>query len=321
MTHALHLSTTLIALALLLDAVLGDPRWFLPHPARMIGAAISWGEDLLHTGDGQEDLRRGGVLTAAVVVLPAGVIWAIIGICDRLDPAFGALVALAIAWTALAARGLDSAAREVQDALLRGDEPAARRAMPALVGRDPESLDPDAMIRATVESVAENASDGVIAPLLFLFVAGPVGAIAYKAINTLDSMIGHRDERYTYFGRFAARLDDLANWIPARVTALCIIGASEAWSRRGGNAYSVWRRDAGKHESPNAGHPEAAMAGGLGIQLGGGAVYEGEKIERALLGEVECPPTVDAIASALTIFKIATLIAFVGVAIIRAVIV
>jgi adenosylcobinamide-phosphate synthase len=320
MTHAFHLSTTLIALALLLDVVLGDPRW-LPHPTRMIGAAISWGEGILYTGDGPEDLPRGAVLAVAVVVLSAGVTWAIIETCDRIDPACGALAALAIAWTTLAARGLDSAAREVQDALLRGDEPGARRAMPALVGRDPLSLDREAMIRATVESVAENASDGVIAPLLFLFVAGPVGSITYKAINTLDSMIGHRDERYTYFGRFAARLDDAANWVPARVTALCIIGASEAWSRRGGNAYSVWRRDAGKHESPNAGHPEAAMAGGLGIQLGGSAVYEGEKIERALLGEAEGPALVDAIASARNIFKIATLIAFLVLAAIRAAIV
>jgi adenosylcobinamide-phosphate synthase len=320
MMHALHLSTTLIALALLLDVLLGDPRW-LPHPARMIGAAISWGEGALHTGDAQEDLRRGAVLAAAVVALSAGVTWAIIETCDRIDPAMGALAALAIAWTTLAARGLDSAAREVQDALSRGDETAARRAMPALVGRDPGSLDREAMIRATVESVAENASDGVIAPLLFLFVAGPVGAIAYKAINTLDSMIGHHDERYTYFGRFAARLDDLANWVPARTAALCIIGASEAWSRRGGNAYSVWRRDAGKHESPNAGHPEAAMAGGLGIQLGGAAVYDDEKIERALLGDSEGPAMVEAIAGARTIFRIATLIAFMAVAAIRAAVV
>jgi adenosylcobinamide-phosphate synthase len=317
MTHALQLSTTLIGLALLLDVVLGDPRW-LPHPARMIGAAISWGEGLLHTGAAQEDLRRGAVLAAGVVVLSAGVTWAIIELCDRIDPAMGALAALTVAWTTLAARGLDSAAREVQDALLRGDEPAARGAMPALVGRDPRSLDRAAMIGATVESVAENTSDGVIAPLLLLFVAGPVGAIGYKAINTLDSMIGHRDEHYTYFGRFAARLDDLANWVPARVAALCIIGASEAWLRRGGNAYAVWRRDAGKHESPNAGHPEAAMAGGLGIQLGGAAVYEGERIERALLGEAEGPATIEAIANARTIFKIATLIAFVGLAAIRA---
>jgi len=320
MMHALHLSTTLIASALLLDVILGDPHW-LPHPARIMGAAIAWGEDILHTGDGQEDLRRGAVLAAAVVALSAGVTWAIIETCDRVDPTFGALVALAIAWTTLAARGLDSAAREVQDALWRGDEPAARRAMPALVGRDPGSLDRDAMIRATVESVAENASDGVIAPLLFLFVTGPVGAIAYKAINTLDSMIGHRDERYTYFGSFAARLDDVANWVPARVAALCIIGASEAWARRGSSAYSVWRRDARKHDSRNAGHPEAAMAGGLGIQLGGAAVYEGEKIDRALLGEAEGPAKVEAIANARTILKIATLIAFVGIATIRAVII
>jgi adenosylcobinamide-phosphate synthase len=317
MTHAVHLSTTSIALALLLDAMLGDPHW-LPHPARIMGAAISWGEDILHTGDGQEDLRRGAALATAVVGLSAGVTWAIIGICERIAPSLGALAALAIAWTTLAARGLDSAAREVQDALLRGDESAARRAMPALVGRDPCTLDRDAMIRATVESVAENASDAVIAPLLFLFVAGPVGAIAYKAINTLDSMIGHRDERYTYFGRFAARLDDVANWVPARVAALCIIGASGAWSRRGGNAYLVWRRDARKHESPNAGHPEAAMAGGLGIQLGGAAVYEGEKIERALLGEAEGSAIVETIATARTLFKIATLIAFASFAAIRA---
>src|SRR5215469_16413288 len=317
MTQALHLSTRLIALAVLLDAMLGDPDW-LPHPARIVGAAISWGEDLLHTGDGQEDLRRGAVLATAVVVLSAGVTWAIIGICDRIDPRCGALAALAIAWTTLAARGLDSAAREVQDALLRGDESAARRAMPALVGRDPGSLDRDAMIRATVESVAENASDGAIAPLLYLFVAGPVGAIAYKAINTLDSMIGHRDERYTFFGRFAARLDDVANWVPARVAALCIVAASEVWLRRGGHACSGWRRDADKHESPNAGHPEAAMAGGLGIQLGGAAVYEGEKIPRALLGSAERPARVDDIASARTILKTATLFAFLGIAATRA---
>jgi len=317
MTHALHLSTPLIALALLLDLVLGDPHW-LPHPTRIIGTAIARGESILHTGDARADFWRGAVLVVAVVVLSAGGAWVIIEICESINPAFGVLAALAIAWTTLAARGLDSAAREVQEALLRGDEPAARRALPALVGRDPESLDREAMVRATVESVAENASDGVIAPLLFLFVAGPVGAIAYKAINTLDSMIGHRDERYTFFGRFAARLDDVANWVPARVAALCIVGASEVWLRRGGHACSGWRRDAHKHESPNAGHPEAAMAGGLGIQLGGAAVYEGEKVSRALLGAAERPARVDDIARARTIFKTATLIAFLGIAAIRA---
>jgi adenosylcobinamide-phosphate synthase len=189
--------------------------------------------------------------------------------------------------------------------------------MPALAGRDPLSLDRAAMIRATVESVAENTSDGVVAPLFFLFVAGPVGAIAYKAINTLDSMIGHRNDRYLHFGRFAARLDDVANWIPARIAALCIFAGSELWLRRGRQAYAICRRDANKHESPNAGYPEAAMAGGLGIQLGGLAVYEGESVERAVLGDAECPSTIDDIASARMIFRIATAAAFLAMAALR----
>ena len=317
MNYAFHLSTLLIAAAIVLDRVLGDPEW-LPHPARMIGAAIARGETMLRTGDQEADLRGGAVLVVGVVALSAAVAWVVIAISESIHPALGAIVAVLVAWTTLAARGLDTAAREVQDALARHDDEAARRAMPALVGRDPQSLDRSAMIRATVESVAENSSDGFIAPLFFLFIAGPVGAIAYKAINTLDSMIGHRDERYLYFGRFAARLDDVANWIPARVTALCIMAGSELWLRRGREAYSTCRRDAGKHQSPNAGYPEAAMAGGLGVQLGGPAIYEGEKIERARLGDAECPSTIDDIASARVIFKIAAGVAFLAMALLRA---
>jgi len=317
MSYAFHLPALLIALALVLDLLLGDPHW-LPHPARMIGAAISRGEAMLHTGDPAVDLRGGAVLAIAVVALSAAAAWIVIAIFERIHPALGALAAMLVAWTTLAVRGLDSAAREVQDALAGHDEEAARRAMPALVGRDPQSLDSAAMIRATVESVAENSSDGVIAPLLFLFVAGPVGAVAYKAMNTLDSMIGHRDERYAHFGQFAARLDDVANWIPARATALCIMAAAEVWLRRGREAYAICRRDAGKHLSPNAGYPEAAMAGGLGIQLGGPAIYEGETIERATLGEAECPSTIGDIATARMIFKIATAIAFVAMTLLRA---
>jgi adenosylcobinamide-phosphate synthase len=317
MTHALHLSTTSIALAMLLDIALGDPEW-LPHPVRMIGAAISYGERMLHSADASRDFRNGAILTGVVVGLSAIVTWLIIAIFDSLDPFLGAIAAIVIAWTTLAMRSLDDAARAVQEALLRRDEAASRRAMPSLVGRDPESLDRDAMIRATVESLAESANDGVIAPLIFLFIAGPVGAMAYKAINTLDSMIGHRDARYAYFGRVAARLDDVANWIPARFTALCIVAASEIWLRRAREAFGIIRRDARMHESPNAGYPEAAMAGGLGIQLGGPAIYAGEKIDRAHLGNPECPLTIDDIASARTIVKIATAIAFPVIAIFRA---
>ena len=316
MSYAFHLPTLLIALALALDLLMGDPEW-LPHPARMIGAAISRGEAMLHTGEPTVDLRGGAILAIGVVALSAAIAWIVIAIFQSIHPPLGAIAAVLVAWTTVAVRGLDSAAREVQDALRRHDHEAARRAMPALVGRDPQSLDRPAMIRATVESVAENSSDGVIAPLFFLFIVGPVGAIAYKAINTLDSMIGHRGARYLYFGRFAARFDDVANWIPARVTALCIMVASELWLRRGRHAYAICRRDAGKHQSPNAGYPEAAMAGGLGIELGGSAIYEGERVARALLGDPECPSTVDDIASARTIFKIAAAIAFLAMALIR----
>jgi adenosylcobinamide-phosphate synthase len=316
MSYGFNLSTPLIALSLILDLLLGDPEW-LPHPARMMGATISHGESVLRTGDPQQDLRAGAILTIAVVALSASLAWSTIAVLGWVHPALAATAAVLIGWTTLAARGLDSAAREVQEALARNDEVAARAAMPALVGRDPKTLERGAMIRATVESVAENSSDGVIAPLIFLFVAGPVGAIAYKAINTLDSMIGHRDERYAYFGRFAARLDDVANWIPSRAAALCIIAASELWLCRGRFAYSICRRDARAHESPNSGYPEAAMAGGLGIQLGGPAIYDGEKIPRALLGDAECPITIDDIASARMIFKIATAIAFLATSILR----
>ena len=317
MTYAFHLSVPLIALAIVFDILLGDPDW-LPHPARLIGAAIARGETMLRTGEPAADLRGGAMLAIGVVLLSAAAAWMVLAIFGWIHPALGAIAAALIAWTTLAAHGLDAAAREVQDALARHDDEAARRAMPALVGRDPASLDRPAMIRATVESVAENSSDGVIAPLFFLFIAGPVGAIAYKAINTLDSMIGHRNERYLYFGRFAARLDDVANWIPARIAALCIMAASEVWLRRGADAYAMCRRDAHKHESPNAGYPEAAMAGGLGIQLGGPASYDGEKLERARLGDAECPSTIDDIASARMIFKIATAVAFLAMAFLRA---
>jgi cobalamin biosynthesis protein CobD/CbiB len=176
--------------------------------------------------------------------------------------------AVAIAWTALAMRGLDRAGAAVEQALVANDLMDARREIRALVGRDPDSLDRIGLIRAAVESVAENSSDGVIAPMLYLFAGGPVAAIAYKAINTLDSMIGYCDDHYRWFGRAAARLDDLANLLPARITAVCLTAAAAIVSRRAAQAYAACLSSASMHRSPNAGYPESAMAGALGIQLG-----------------------------------------------------
>jgi adenosylcobinamide-phosphate synthase len=299
----------MIFCALALDALFGDPQ-SLPHPVRFIGALIARGERMLWTGMARPDLRNGAILAAVVVLLSASAAWAAIGFAGLFGKWFGWAAAVAVAWTTLAARGLDSAAADVQSSLGMDDIGGARRAIRSLVGRDPEALDRAGLIRATIESVAENCSDGVIAPLFFLFIGGPAAAIAYKAINTLDSMIGYLDDRYFYFGCAAARLDDAANLLPARLTALCLMGAAALLSRRGGAAYAACRESARLHHSPNAGFPESAIAGALGIQLGGEARYAGDIEHRALLGRDEREPSVRDIAAARRMAQIAAALAF-----------
>jgi adenosylcobinamide-phosphate synthase len=173
------------------------------------------------------------------------------------------------------------------------------------------------MIKAAIESVAENFSDGVVAPMLYLFIGGPVAAIAYKAINTLDSMIGYRDERYLYFGRAAARIDDVANFMPARLSALCIAASCLGSAEGAGRALRTCGADARRHASPNAGYPEAAMAGALGVQLGGDAIYDGEVEHRATLGIAGRELAVEDIATARRILRIGTVIAFASLALVR----
>jgi adenosylcobinamide-phosphate synthase len=307
--YSFHLSTPLIAIALALDLAAGDPAW-MPHPVRMIGATISFGERILRRGEAPRDLRNGAVLAISTIAIAAFCTWAIIDIARRIGAPLGAIAAIVIAWTTLALRGLDDAARKVERVLESNDEQGARGALPALVGRDPEVLDRAGMIRATVESVAENTSDGVIAPMLFLFIGGPIGAMAYKAINTLDSMIGYRDERNLYFGRAAARIDDAANFLPARLTALCMIAAAQFVTGRAQHAWTVCQADARKHASPNAGFPEAAAAGALGIQLGGDAIYGGEIERRATMGIGDRIPEAADIARARAMMRFAAAIAF-----------
>jgi adenosylcobinamide-phosphate synthase len=278
---------------------------------------VSFGEARLRTGEPRADLWRGALLTSAVVIGTALAVWMAIAIASTAANWLGLAAAVLIAWTTLALHGLDRAAGEVEQALGRGHDDLARAAMPALVGRDPAILDRDAMVRATIESIAENCSDGVLAPLCFLFLGGPVLALAYKAINTLDSMIGYRDSRYLYFGRAAARLDDTANFIPARVTALCLAAAAALTLGRGGAAIGACRTDARLHASPNAGFPEATMAGALGIELGGDAVYAGEVEHRARLGRAERAASITDIAAARRLMRIATAIGFGLLALLR----
>lgn len=316
MRYAIYLSAPMILAALLSDAAFGDPAG-LPHPVRLFGAMIAAGERVLWSGDSRRDSIRGALLAGAVIGFAAMLAALLILAAGTIARWLAAIVAIVLAWTTLAARGLDDAATAIERALAANDLAGARKAIPALVGRDPESLDPAGMIRATIESVAENASDGIIAPLLFLFLGGPAAAFAYKAINTLDSMIGYRDARYLYFGRAAARIDDAANFLPARLTALCLIAAAHLTEFRGGAAWRVCRADARRHQSPNAGYPEAAMAGALGLRLGGDAIYGGKVERRATLGADGREPAVADIATARRLMRLAVALAFCLLALVR----
>lgn len=297
MNYAFHLPPRWIAAALALDLIFGDPAW-LPHPVRLIGWLIALGERRLNGKSGRMNLVSGTFLTIAVVIISALSTCIVIGVAQRMSTFAGVIAATIIASATLALRGLDTAAREVERELRIDSLAGARIAIRALAGRDPDRLDKPGLIRAAIESVAENASDGFVAPLLFLVIAGPAGAISYKAINTLDSMIGYRDERYIHFGRVAARLDDYANLIPSRLTAISIAIAAIVVTGRGRESLRTCCTDGGKHESPNAGYPEAAMAGALGIELGGDAYYEGNLESRPSFGLGIVPISVETLGKA-----------------------
>jgi len=317
MNFAWHLPTGLIAIAVMLDILLGDLEQ-LPHPVQLIGQFIALGDRFLHSGRNRLDLWLGGLLTAVTVASAAGITWLVISKAANAAPLLSALIATLVAWTTLALRGLDRAAARVERALIHDDLEQARRLMPALVGRDPQRLDRNAIIRATIESIAENSSDAVVAPLFYLLVGGPVAAMAYKAINTLDSMIGYTDARHLYFGRCAARLDDLANFVPARISGLALVAAAQLFNHRGNQAWMAMRNDASRHLSPNAGYPEAAMAGALGVQLGGAAVYRSEVEMRAYLGRPDRPVHAGDIRNARWLLWTQCLIAFLFMTALRA---
>ena len=278
-----------LLIASVLDALGGDPRW-LPHPVRVIGRCIAWLDHrvrrMCRSGSG---LRIAGICLAgglpiAVYCLGAVVIEEV----GRLAGWLGAVLSIGLASTTLAARDLWDHVRAVDSPLDAGDLPAARKAVAMIVGRDTAELSGSEVARATVETVAESAADGVIAPLLYLAIGGAPLALAYKAVNTLDSMIGHREEHYADFGWASAKLDDLMNWIPARITAIFLIvgaGVTTGQLERLRNGWRVFRRDGSKHPSPNSGRPEAAMAGILGVKLGGTNFYDGIGQDRPVLGQ------------------------------------
>ncbi len=273
----------LAPLALLFDRLLGYPDALvqrLSHPVILMGKLLSALETRLNRG---ENRRMKGVVTLVVLALASMLVAGLITLVCRLLP-FGLLLEALVASSLLAQKALGDAVRRVAGAL-RTSLPAGREAVSHIVGRDPDTLDAPGVARAAIESLAESTSDGVIAPLFWLLIGGLPGLALYKAVNTADSMIGHKTERYLAFGWAAARFDDLLNIIPARLTAL--LTAAAALLTRGADADQAWScalRDARKHDSPNAGWPEAAFAGALGFRLGGPRHYGSETIDLPTFG-------------------------------------
>ena len=281
-----------IAAVCLLDWIAGDPEWF-PHPVRWMGRCTQFAESLLRRlGQSANDELMGGAALTAVLVGASYLGTAkAIAMAYRIGTVTGTATEILLGWTCVASRDLIDESLAVIRALEQEDLARARQRLSRIVGRDTHSLSQTEINRAIIETLAESACDGIVAPLVYMAIGGVPMAMAYKAVNTLDSMIGHTDQRYLYFGKLAARLDDVANYLPARVTAAGLATAAGLGSgTRATSAWRIWRRDGGKHKSPNAGQPESAMAGALQVRLGGDNTYAGERIAAPLLGaEFERP--------------------------------
>lgn len=276
-----------LILALLLDLTLGDPRW-LPHPVVMIGRMIRFFEILFRKMVPNER-AAGALLLIATTACAAVAAWLLILVCSRINPLAGFLAAAVISYTCLATRSLHHESALVAEALRAGNLDEARRTLAFIVGRDTAGLEEADIWRALIETVAENSSDGIIAPLFWLTIGGPVAGMAYKAVSTLDSMVGYKNERYLQVGWASARMDDLLNLIPARLTALLMILAAPLAGLSPRGALRITLRDRLNHPSPNSGHPEAAAAGALGVRLGGTCSYRGRQSWKKYIGDPRVP--------------------------------
>lgn len=272
--------------AVLLDALVGDPYW-LPHPVRLIGLYIKAFENLIRgVAKSPGELKVAGVLlTLSTVILAYGCTFIILRLSVGINPILYFIFNIIFMYTCLAARGLSDEAIKIYNLLAKGDIAAARKQTSMIVGRDTDSLDEQELTRAVVETVAENASDGVIAPLVFMAIGGAPLAMAYKAINTLDSMVGYKNDQYLHFGWCSAKLDDLANYFPSRLTGALMSIAALLMRLDFKNSIMTLIRDGKNHSSPNSGYPEAATAGALGIKLGGTNLYFGKPVHKLTIGE------------------------------------
>ncbi|WP_368659362.1 adenosylcobinamide-phosphate synthase CbiB [Metabacillus halosaccharovorans] len=275
----------IIAAGIILDFIIGDPRW-LPHPVVIMGKLISFLEKKWNHGEHR--VQKGLTLTLSVILVVFLVTSTVLFFAYKLHPVLAIILEIYLISTTIAIKGLSTAAKEVLLPLKKGDIIGARKQLSMIVGRDTLNLPEKEIVRGTVETVAENTVDGITAPLFWAIIGGAPFALVYRAINTLDSMVGYKDERYGQFGWASAKLDDLANWIPARLTAVSIwISSLFIKGSKVKQAWKITLRDARKHPSPNSGWSEAMVAGLLGVQLGGINYYKGRKSERATMGDPE----------------------------------
>ncbi|MBR1816757.1 MAG: cobalamin biosynthesis protein CobD [Lachnospiraceae bacterium] len=270
----------------ILDLIFGDPH-FMPHPIRLIGALIGALEKRWNTEEKTKSLRRGRLLVITVFVI-TGVVTAVILItCYKLNSYLGLAIESIMTYQILSIKDLRVESMRVYKALKADDLLGARQAVSMIVGRDVDSLDVEGIAKAAIETVAENTSDGCIAPMIYTALGGPILGFLYKAVNTMDSMVGYKNYRYINFGRCAARFDDVVNYIPSRISAYLMIAASflSGKSYDGKNAYKIYKRDCHKHASPNSAQTESVCAGALGIRLAGDASYFGKLVEKPYIGD------------------------------------
>ena len=278
-----------------LDLLIGDPH-FIPHPVRLIGSLISFLDKRLNCDDGYNisekklnliKYKRGMLLAFTVIFATFAISVIIIVAAYSINLYAGVIAEAVMTWQILATKCLRVESMRVYDALRTDGVDAGRRAVSMIVGRDTSVLDAAGVTRAAVETIAENTSDGVIAPMLYTAIGGPVLGFVYKAVNTMDSMLGYKNDKYMYFGRFAARLDDVVNFIPARISAYLMIAAAFIGGRQfdGKNAYHIFKRDRFNHASPNSAQTESVCAGALRVQLAGDAVYFGKLVKKKYIGD------------------------------------
>lgn len=275
-------------LGFILDLLLGDPYW-LPHPVRLIGVLIAKAESLLlkEKRDEKRDLCLGIWMVLIVLGSTVAVAALTLNLAYRIHPFIGIAVELIMTYQILATKCLKIESMKVFERLKAQDLPGARKAVSMIVGRDTAALDETGVAKAAIETVAENTSDGVIAPMIYTALGGPILGFLYKAINTMDSMVGYKNDKYLYFGRAAAKLDDVVNYVPSRISAYLMIMASFLSGREysGNRAFAIYKRDNRKHASPNSAQTEAACAGSLGIQLAGDASYFGKIVKKPYIGD------------------------------------